>query len=446
VIDAYFRAHRMMGARDRAFAAEAVYGCLRQRRVLEHVVARARAHAPVADAGNVWASAGGYDVRGEAAHLVAAYMLREGGWGRDDLERAGYPGDAAALCDAARETAPEVLPLPVRANLPDDLARSLVHQYGEAEALALADALNRPATLDIRANPLKTERAGLQARLHAEGIDMVPTPLSPLGLRRADRAALFRCASFQEGWFEVQDEGSQLIALLLQPRPHERFADFCAGAGGKSLHLGALLRNTGVVYAMDVSARRLQELRPRLRRSGLQNVRIVTLQHERDRGLKRLAGKLDGVLVDAPCSGMGTLRRNPDLKWRPLALDELRSRQVRILTAAARLVRKGGRLVYATCSVLRQENQDVVTAFLAAHPTFARGDLAGALGEAGVPASDVVTVEGDLCLLPHRHGTDGFYATLLERAEPRTRATDPRVVAAEAPSAAADLDPRRNGC
>lgn len=413
-MDAYFRAHRMMGSRDRAFAAETVYACLRQRRVLEFIVDRAQGRA----AGSA------HDLRESCAHMVAACALIQGNWAVDDLVRAGYEGDANALLNATRGLNACPVPLPVRANLPDWLAEALVAAYGEAEALALAEALNAPATLDVRCNPLKATREQLQARLREEGIEMQPTPLSPLGLRRDDRAALFGCASFREGWFEVQDEGSQLIGSLLDPRPHERVADFCAGAGGKTLHLGALMQNTGTVYAMDVFERRLQELRPRLRRSGLQNVRVMLLQHERDRALKRMAGQLDRVLVDAPCSGTGTLRRNPDLKWRAIDLGKLHALQLRILTAAARLVRPTGRLVYATCSLLRLENQDVVDEFLTHHPTFAREDAGAALHASLSQISGDVTSGGDLSLAPHRHGTDAFFAAVLRRGERPERAAD----------------------
>ena len=218
---------------------------------------------------------------------------------------------------------------------------------------------------------------------------------------------------FIDGSFEVQDEGSQLLGFLLQPKRGEMVADFCAGAGGKTLLLGALMRSQGRLYAFDVAEKRLAKLKPRLARSGLSNVHPVRIESENDIKIKRLAGKLDRVLVDAPCSGLGTLRRNPDLKWRQTAesVAELTVKQAASLQAASVLVKKGGRLVYATCSLLNAENDAVVSAFLAANPEFvalsaeevlARQDISLACGER-------------LRLLPHSHGTDGFFAAVMER-------------------------------
>ena len=217
---------------------------------------------------------------------------------------------------------------------------------------------------------------------------------------------------FLNGAIEVQDEGSQLLAYLVAPRRHDLVVDFCAGAGGKSLHLGALMRSRGRIYAFDVAARRLARLRPRLKRSGLSNLHPELIASENDIRIKRLAGKIDRVLVDAPCSGFGTLRRNPDLKWRQTegAVAELVAKQAAILRAAARLLKPGGRLVYATCSLLAEENEDVVAGFLADHSRFAVIDSAGILREQHIPL-DTGTF---LRLLPHRHGTDGFFAAVLQ--------------------------------
>ena len=211
----------------------------------------------------------------------------------------------------------------------------------------------------------------------------------------------------------MQDEGSQLVAHLVAPRRSDMVVDFCAGAGGKTLLLGALMRSQGRLYAFDVDERRLARLTPRLARSGLSNVHPQRLLHERDPKVKRLAGKIDRVLVDAPCTGFGTLRRNPDLKWRqtPADIDELVAKQARIIAAAATLVKPGGRLVYATCSILPEENDAIADAFLAAHPEFAGKDAAAELTKAGIE----LDTGASLRLLPHRHGCDGFFAAILER-------------------------------
>jgi 16S rRNA (cytosine967-C5)-methyltransferase len=252
--------------------------------------------------------------------------------------------------------------------------------------------------------------------LRAGGIEAEPCPYAPFGLRLADKPALSRHPLYLDGKIEVQDEGSQLLGHLLAPKRGEMVVDFCAGAGGKTLLLGALMRSTGRLYAFDVSARRLAKLKPRLARSGLSNVHPGVIANENDAHVKRLAGKCDRVLVDAPCSGLGTLRRNPDLKWRqtPQDIAELTAKQAAILAAAARLVKPGGRLVYATCSLLPEENEAIVDAFLAKEPQFARRSAREVLAGQGI----ALDLQGeDLHLAPHVHGTDGFYAAVLERAK-----------------------------
>jgi 16S rRNA (cytosine967-C5)-methyltransferase len=240
-----------------------------------------------------------------------------------------------------------------------------------------------------------------------------PTPYSPLGLRVFKKPALQNLPLFKDGAIEVQDEGSQLLAQIVGAKRGEMVVDFCAGAGGKTLALGALMRNTGRLYAFDVSEKRLAKLKPRLARSGLSNVHPVVIAHENDAKVKRLAGKLDRVLVDAPCSGLGTLRRNPDMKWRQSVetLGEMRAKQGSILASAARLVRPGGRLVYGTCSILEEENDEVIADFLQSHPDFILRPMSEVLAEQKI-ALDM----GDyLKLLPHLHQTDGFFAAVLER-------------------------------
>jgi 16S rRNA (cytosine967-C5)-methyltransferase len=221
-------------------------------------------------------------------------------------------------------------------------------------------ALNSPAPLDLRVNTIKADRDDVLAALERDGLPATAMPYSPLGLRLQGKPALQKHPRFLDGSFEVQDEGSQLLGQLLAPRRGEMVCDFCAGAGGKTLLLGAMMHSTGRLYAFDVSEKRLAKLKPRLARSGLSNVQGLLIAHERDTKVKRLAGKFDRVLVDAPCSGLGTLRRNPDLKWRqtPESVAELTAKQAAILAAAASLVKTGGRLVYATCSLLTEENED----------------------------------------------------------------------------------------
>jgi 16S rRNA (cytosine967-C5)-methyltransferase len=300
-----------------------------------------------------------------------------------------------------------------RADLPDWLCERLLATYDEERLLRLAQSLNQPAPLDVRVNTLKLGRDAALARLRDSGLEASPCTLSPHGIRLAGKPALQKHPLFLDGSIEAQDEGSQVLGFLMQPKPGEFVVDFCAGAGGKTLQLGSMMRSTGRLYALDVSEKRLARLRPRVARAGLSNVHPILIAHERDARLKRLAGKADRVLVDAPCSGLGTLRRNPDLKWRqtPAAIDEMVLRQQAILEAAAKLVRPGGRLVYATCSLLAEENDNIIDAFLTAHPEFI-----------ALSAEDILTRQGiapgtgeRLRLSPLVHGTDGFFAAVLIR-------------------------------
>ncbi|EXI92980.1 MAG: Ribosomal RNA small subunit methyltransferase B [Candidatus Accumulibacter sp. BA-94] len=317
----------------------------------------------------------------------------------------GGAGREPAACGAARSAR-----LAVRRNW---LYGELLAGFAADELERLAAALNQPAPLDLRVNSLKAGRDEVLQKLLESGLAASPCPYSPLGIRLAGKPALARHPLFTAGCIEVQDEGSQLLGFLLQPRRGQMVADFCAGAGGKTLLLGALMRSQGRLYAFDVADRRLAKLKPRLARSGLSNVHPVRIESERDVRVGRLAGKLDRVLVDAPCSGLGTLRRNPDLKWRqsPASVVELTAKQGAILAAAASLVKPGGRLVYATCSLLEAENDRIVDGFLAQNPQFVACPAGQILQQ-----QDIALDTGErLRLLPHRHATDGFFATVLER-------------------------------
>jgi 16S rRNA (cytosine967-C5)-methyltransferase len=391
VLSHHFREHREIGHRDRGFIAEAVYGIVRRLRWLRRLA--------------------GDEARPRA--LLLAWLARGEGWPMRQFESLASPTERdwiAAL--KARELADGTIA--ERADLPDWLAERLLATHDEAALLALAHGLNRPAPLDLRVNVLKAERDEVRAQLADAGIDANPTPYSPHGLRLAGKPALQKHPLFLGGAFEVQDEGSQLLGFLVQPKRGELVVDFCAGAGGKTLQLGALMRSTGRLYAFDVSERRLSKLKPRVARAGLSNVHPVLIAHERDAKVKRLAGKADRVLVDAPCSGLGTLRRNPDLKWRqsPQSVAEMVAKQTAILESAARLVKPGGRLVYATCSLLQEENDGVVDGFLAAHPEFRPISAGEVLARQGI----ALDTGERLRLSPRTHDTDGFFAAVLERA------------------------------
>ncbi|WP_068634947.1 RsmB/NOP family class I SAM-dependent RNA methyltransferase [Thauera butanivorans] len=390
VLSRHFRDNRELGHRDRGFIAETVYGVLRRLRWLRRL------------AGD----------KATPRELLLAWFARGEGWPMRNFEglASATERDWVAAVKAAELGEAS---LAERADLPDWLAERLLRSFDEAGVLALAQGLNRPAPLDLRANLLKTDRDSLLARLREDGITAEPGSLSPQAVRLSGKPALQKHPLFLDGSFEVQDEGSQLLGLLVQPRRGELVVDFCAGAGGKTLQLGAMMRSTGRLYAFDVAEKRLAKLKPRMARAGLSNVHPMLIAHENDAKLKRMAGKADRVLVDAPCTGLGTLRRNPDLKWRqsPAAVDEMVAKQGAILAAAARLVRPGGRLVYATCSLLAEENDAVVDAFLAAHLQFRPVVAQEVLDKQGVK----LETGERLRLLPHVHDTDGFFAAVMER-------------------------------
>jgi 16S rRNA (cytosine967-C5)-methyltransferase len=390
VVSHYFRQHRELGHGDRGFVAETVFAVLRRKRSLS---------ARCAD-------------ELTSRRLLLATLACLQGMNRRELACVLNESESKWLAQAKAVNAAD-LPPAVRLDLPDWLYDEFMTRFSADEVTALAQGLNQPAPLDLRVNPLKATRPAVLARLLADGLVAAPCAYSPLGIRLAGKPALSKHPLFIDGSIEVQDEGSQLLGFLLQPGRGEMVADFCAGAGGKTLLLGALMRSQGRLYAFDVAERRLAKLKPRLARSGLSNVHPVWIDSERDLRVRRLAGKFDRVLVDAPCSGLGTLRRNPDMKWRqtPAGIAELCSKQAAILAAAASLVKPGGRLVYATCSLLDAENERVVQAFLAQRTDFvtcsaqeilARQEIAIDLGER-------------LQLFPHRHGTDSFYAAVMER-------------------------------
>jgi 16S rRNA (cytosine967-C5)-methyltransferase len=346
--------------------------------------------------------------------LALASLVKFQGFGVGPLEPVLRPEERTWLV-ALKARDLEELPFEVRADLPDWIVARLREHYSDAEILALARSLAKPAPLDLRVNTLQAPREAVLQRLEADGIEAAPTRYSPLGVRLKEKIAINRHPMFLAGAVEVQDEGSQLLGLLVEPRRTDMVVDFCAGAGGKTLQLGAAMNSQGRLYAFDISDKRLGNLTPRLRRSGLSNVHPQRIEGENDAKVKRLRGKIDRVLVDVPCTGLGTLRRNPDLKSRQSAegLVQLNAKQYAILEAAASMLKPGGRLVYGTCSLLREENEAIVERFLAAHAEFALVPVAEVLARQGVP---VPGCDRYLALSPVRHDTDGFFAAVLQRA------------------------------
>lgn len=405
----FFRNNRDLGTKERAFVAESVYGVLRRLRFLSAVTANDD------------------NDPDDARKLILAWMLRVQGMSIQKLEPM-LSEQQIEWAHTIKAKSTENLPLAVQADVRDWLWDKLAAQYGATEALAIARSMHEQAMLDLRVNTIKGSRDEVLAKLIAENTsgetNITKTPYSPIGIRMPLRLNISRHVLFTEGKIEVQDEGSQLLAHLVAPKRGMMVADFCAGAGGKTLAMGALMRNTGRLYAFDVSEKRLHSLGQRLKRSGLSNLNAQSISSENDPKLKRLNGKFDRVLVDAPCSGLGTLRRNPDLKWRqtPEDVAELNVKQTNILARAARLTKTGGRLIYATCSLLSDENEQIAESFLATHADFKLLNAAEILSQQQIN----LDTGKYLKLLPHLHHTDGFFAAVFEKvavgSEPVTKA------------------------
>ena len=401
VANDFFRSHRYIGSGDRRAVSDRVWGVMRARRRL-----------------GWWLG----DAPQTARLLVAASLMLEG-WTKAGVQQSFSGGQFAAPPLKGGESSVltrmeghtldhPTMPEAIRLEIPDWLLPHLSARFGTSLHAEMT-ALSQPASLDMRVNLLKGDREQGRAALAAEGWDAETTKLSPWGLRLDGRRPITSGPAFQTGLIEIQDEGSQLVAVMVGATPGMRVVDWCAGAGGKTLALAGAMENRGQIVACDVSAPRLEGAVRRLRRAGVHNVERHLVEAG-DKWLKRRAGTFDRVLVDAPCTGTGTWRRNPDarLRLKEIDLAELLPKQAGILDTAQSLVRKGGRLIYATCSLLAEENEAQVTAFLYRHPEFVVIPLAKAW-----PLDIPVPNSGDfLSLTPARHGTDGFFTAVLERA------------------------------
>ena len=426
---AFHKAKRLF-PNERAAIVERTHGILRSVRFLDYAIDQA---GPVPEEGSPRRRARWY------AHEVIERRIRPSEAARempkvDWVRVVEAPAWISRIPDPLRRLA-------ISESLPDWLVRRIVDEYGETEAFELARAWNEPAPLTLRANRLRTERNELIETFLGHGLEVRATERARDGLVLLSKRNVFRSPEFQDGLFEVQDEGSQLVSELVAPPPGGTVLDACAGSGGKTLHLGALLGGKGRVVAVGVGpvgVRQLEELERRAKRAGLRNVQTVRMGEDGEDGaepaglpgkiddtaaidpanwpppLAKQLGRVDRVLVDAPCSGLGVLRRNPEARDRitPETVTRLASLQRAILERFAPFVKPGGRLIYATCSVLREENDDVVEAFLQAHPEFRIMPVKEILGKAR--AMEIGDGER-LRLLPHRQGTDGFFAVVLRR-------------------------------
>lgn len=414
----FFRSRKYLGSHDRRVIAQTVYGIVRFRgridALIRHYLAECPALAQVSS--------------GHAQHLLQfiAYTAA--------VEEINPQQIVDIVEERWRTAAPDIAPGDVvywmvqnkslnflKGNDYHQLAswysfeewmvREWVEQFGLDEAEDLLHALNGEAPIVLRVNAMKTSRASCQDRLKEEGIETTPTLHSPTGLVSAKRFNAQASGAFRDGWYEIQDEGSQMICYLVEPQPGQFVIDACAGAGGKTLMLGQLMQNKGEILAFDKEQKRLRELDKRRSRAGID----IIMTHQPD-GLHpgNLLGKADRVLIDAPCTGVGTLRRNPSLKWSVTAamVESYAQTQSDILETHASYVKREGRLIYATCSLFRNENEHVIEKFLNHHPEF----------EPALPLSVLTTLqitapgtEPFIKLLPHRHGTDGFFVAVLER-------------------------------
>lgn len=384
----YFFKNERIGSNEREFVAMIAFGVLRHRLLLEQACSDAAT----------------------PRRMALAWLVRFGGYNLREIEPVLNRDEKEWLATVKGVKSDE---LSVQAELPEWLVEKMRSSCSDAEILAIGLSMQQTAPLDIRVNTLLAKRDEVLQILHDKQIEALATPYSPVGIRLKEKIPLNKDALFNDGKIEVQDEGSQLICLLLTPKRSDMVVDFCAGAGGKTLMLSALMNSQGRIYAMDTKDKRLSNLKPRLKRSAASNIQPMLISHENDLKVKRLAGKIDRVLVDAPCSGLGTLRRSPDLKFRqsPGSIEEYTHKQAAILASACRLLKKGGRMVYATCSILPEENQLIVQAFLEKHLDFVLRPASEVLKQQKIALDTGVYLE----LRPHLHGTDGFFAAVLER-------------------------------
>lgn len=396
----YMRTRRYIGAKDRAFIAENVYDLMRHHARLgwwlEHldIPATARARVIVFMALVQGTALNRFkDLFDGSAHSpeqlsdqeIALIERLEG----QSLRHKNMPEDV--VCES-----------------PPDMTGALRSYFGKNFYTEM-NAMLEPATLDLRVNTFVIERDNVKASLEKDGVSTQDTPLSPVGLRCENKAFLSRTKAFQKGWIEIQDEGSQMISQLCEAKPGMQVLDFCAGGGGKTLALASAMQRKGRIVAMDNDTKRLERGRLRYKKAQIADiVEVRSLEDEKNRKwLRRQKDKFDVVLLDVPCSGSGTWRRNPDMRWKNYGppVEELTKIQAEILEKAQGCVKPGGRLVYATCSLLPAENEDQINAFIAAHPDFTIEELDPKRG-LGTPF---------MRLTPHRHQTDGFFTAILKK-------------------------------
>lgn len=402
----YMRHRKYIGSKDRAAIAESVYALERARARLGWWLSHAGAEDTARSRMIAWL------VLAEGAGVNAIDRLFDGSKYAPEPLR----GDEKELIEklSGKKLDSEIVPETARVECPPQWESRLRAFFGDDFKVEMAAMLGA-APLDLRVNTRLADRTEAKAALAADGIETDLTAISPWGLRCRGKAYLSESRVFRDGLIEIQDEGSQLIAYVTGVKPGMQVLDYCAGAGGKTLALAAAMKNKGRIVAMDIAEGRLEKARPRFRRAGVADIiEVRALSDEKNRKwLRRQKESFDVVLVDVPCTGTGTWRRNPDMRWRNYGpgLDELLETQADILERVTRAVKVGGRLVYATCSLLPDENEHQVEKFLAHHLEFERLPLDRLWEDGKAPGTPYMR------LTPHRHDTDGFFAAALVRRE-----------------------------
>lgn len=410
-MDVFFRSHRYLGSHDRKFIAETTYGVLRHLRRCEYQLDEIRNYFIEDDKITLLVVA--YLSLEKQDQLITPEVLAE------KLKNIQFKVPASELLEKIR--VPKVIAaesmaakIGIEYSFPDWMIDKIIKQYGEQEAVGIFSSLNTQAPLTLRVNTLKVDVNQCREELLKHGVETEATSLSPLGLNVSKRINVFSLPEFRNGWFEVQDEGSQLLPLIVDPKPNAKVLDVCAGAGGKTLAFAGLMKNRGEIFATDINGYRLEELRKRTRRAGVQNVRVQEIKAVEDLEDK-FKEHFDIVFVDAPCSGLGTIRRNPGMKWRVMeeTVREVSEKQKNILHSSVSLLKPNGTLVYATCTLLSDENEDIIQGFLRQHPDFTIAKPK--LDMLPTKVQQEFMQESYFKLLPHIHGTDGFFCALLKR-------------------------------
>lgn len=411
IIDRYFRAHRYLGSHDRRFIAETLYGVLRHLRKCHYIIQLTEEKHKI----NI-------SDKEKPLFIIIVYLLIYGNsFDSQTFNLKEILPHQKDVIEKIRDTISSLsftkgisksLPLAINYSFQNWMIDCFINDYGEKEAKNICESLNLPAPLNLRVNTLKTTLEECVKALAKEGVEVNRTKYSPIGLVVSKKINVFSLNTFKNGWFEVQDEGSQLIPLLIDPRPNIKLLDLCAGGGGKTLEFAAIMKNRGEIFATDINSYKLMQLRKRAQRAGAHNIRIVNITNISDLW-KKYREFFDIVFIDAPCSGTGTIRRNPDIKWRvtETSLNEVVEKQRIILKESVPIIKKDGLLVYVTCSILTKENEYQIKDFLRSNPDFQLINI-------GKKANHMFNINYNnefFKIRPSAQQTDGFFCAVMKK-------------------------------